>query len=67
LQSTKFDPKGDYIRRWVPALRNVEAKDIHAPWEKGIKVSGYPERPIVERDKERTLRAYQLSKEEVRA
>jgi deoxyribodipyrimidine photo-lyase len=67
LQSTKFDPNGDYIRRWVPELRNVEAKDIHAPWEKGIKVSGYPERPIVERDKERTLRAYQLSKEEVRA
>jgi deoxyribodipyrimidine photo-lyase len=66
LQSTKFDPNGDYIRRWVPELRSVEAKDIHAPWEKGIRVSNYPERPIVERDKERTLRAYQLSKEEIR-
>ncbi len=67
LQSTKFDPNGDYIRRWVPELRRVEAKEIHAPWEKGIKVSGYPEKPIVKRDKERTLRAYQLSKEEIRA
>jgi deoxyribodipyrimidine photo-lyase len=63
LQSTKFDPQGDYIRRWIPELRHVAAKDIHAPWEKGIKVNGYPERPIVERDKERTLQAYRLSKE----
>jgi deoxyribodipyrimidine photo-lyase len=65
LQSMKFDPNGDYIRKWMPELRGLDAKDIHAPWEKGIKVKGYPERPIVERDKERTLRAYKLSKEGV--
>jgi len=63
LQSTKFDPNGNYIRKWVPELRGVDTKDIHAPWEKGIKVKGYPERPIVERDKDRTLRAYKISKE----
>ena len=62
LQSQKFDPNGDYIRRWVPELRELDSKDIHAPWEKGIKVKGYPERPIIERDKERTLAAYKMSK-----
>jgi deoxyribodipyrimidine photo-lyase len=63
LQSAKFDPNGDYIRTWIPELRGVDAKDIHGPWEKGIKINGYPERPIIERDKDRTLRAYKFSKE----
>jgi deoxyribodipyrimidine photo-lyase len=67
LQSRNFDPNGDYIRKWVPALRGLDAKDIHAPWEKKIRVKGYPEGPIVERDKERTLLAYKLSKEDIRA
>lgn len=63
LQSAKFDPNGEYIRRWVPELRDLDSKDIHAPWEKGIKIKGYPERPIVERSKEKTLQAYKVSKE----
>jgi deoxyribodipyrimidine photo-lyase len=64
LQSTKFDPNGDYIRRWVPELRGLNTKEIHAPWEKGIKISGYPDKPIVDRSivKERTMNAYNLSK-----
>lgn len=31
LQSKKFDPTGDYIRRYVPELRGVKGDDIHAP------------------------------------
>jgi deoxyribodipyrimidine photo-lyase len=62
LQSTKFDPHGDYIRKWVHELQGIDSKDIHAPWEKGLKIKGYPEKPIVERSKERTLQAYKFSK-----
>jgi deoxyribodipyrimidine photo-lyase len=63
LQSAKFDPNGDYIRKWVPELNDVEMKDIHAPWQNDIQIKGYPAKPIIERNKERTLRAYQESKE----
>lgn len=63
LQSVKFDPNGDYIRKWVPELRELDGRHIHMPWEHGIKIKGYPEKPIVERNKERTLMAYRSSKE----
>jgi deoxyribodipyrimidine photo-lyase len=31
-QSERFDAKGAFIRRYVPALKNVPDKFIHAPW-----------------------------------
>ena len=31
LQGKKFDPNGDYIRRYVPELADVPAPDIHEP------------------------------------
>ena len=65
LQSAKFDPDGNYIRKWVPELSGLNAKGIHTPWGFDIKIPGYPERPIVDRGivKERTLKAYSISKE----
>ncbi|HUR57212.1 MAG TPA: deoxyribodipyrimidine photo-lyase, partial [Opitutaceae bacterium] len=33
LQGRKFDPEGDYVRRWVPELARVPAAHVHAPWE----------------------------------
>ncbi len=47
LQSRKFDPDGAYLREWLPELAHLDAKAIHAPWEQGIRVSGYPAEPIV--------------------
>ena len=33
LQGQKFDPAGDYVRRWVPELTKLPAEFIHEPWE----------------------------------
>jgi deoxyribodipyrimidine photo-lyase len=32
-QGERFDPDGEYVRRWVPELSEVPAKYIHAPWQ----------------------------------
>jgi deoxyribodipyrimidine photo-lyase len=32
-QGEKFDTAGDYVRRWVPELRQLRQDVIHRPWE----------------------------------
>ena len=60
LQSSKFDPDGTYIRRYVPELRDVDAGFIHEPWTLPAgPPNGYPA-PIVDHAEERAeaLRRY---------
>ena len=45
-QSERFDPAGDYIRKWVPELAHLSAKEIHKPWESSR--LGQYVKPIVE-------------------
>ena len=33
LQGQKFDPNGDYVKKYIPELKNVTKKFIHNPWE----------------------------------
>lgn len=32
VQGRRFDPRGTYVRRWVPELRDVEDRFVHQPW-----------------------------------
>ncbi|KAJ5902582.1 hypothetical protein N7495_003110 [Penicillium taxi] len=56
-QSERFDPDGEYIRRWVPELRDIKSSAIHEPYARGAgpvaEKNGYP-RPIVEHSAGRT-------------
>ena len=58
LQGEKFDPQGEYVRRWVPELRNVPTKHVHEPHAGGLG-DGYA-RPIVDHaeQKQRALELY---------
>lgn len=33
IQGKRFDPRGDYVRRWVPELAELEGSAIHEPWK----------------------------------
>ena len=63
-QGLKFDPDGEYVRRWVPELRHLAGRAAHEPWgpDDGY-AEGYPER-IVDHRAERVeaLRRYQAAR-----
>lgn len=41
-QGEKFDPHGDYVRRWVPELATMDARFIHKPWDAPFPPKDYP-------------------------
>ncbi|MDG2497217.1 MAG: deoxyribodipyrimidine photo-lyase [Aquiluna sp.] len=53
LQGSKFDPAGEYVRRWIPELRHLEGARVHEPWNDiaGFQ-NGYPP-PIIDHSQER--------------
>lgn len=60
-QGEKFDPNGEYVRRYVPELRGVQGKSVHRL--PGGPPPGYPE-PVVDhaREREVALGRYQAIK-----
>ncbi|GAB2579130.1 deoxyribodipyrimidine photo-lyase [Dyella jejuensis] len=64
-QARKFDPQGEYIRRWLPELAGVPEASVHEPWKEPslLKRSGYPA-PVVDLGESRqaALAAYQASR-----
>ncbi|RFU73580.1 deoxyribodipyrimidine photo-lyase [Trichoderma arundinaceum] len=63
LQSEKFDPNGEYIRKWVPELRGLSNKEIHDPYNRGAgtkaKKQGYPKQLVEHKGaRDRALSAY---------
>ncbi|MEE2524985.1 deoxyribodipyrimidine photo-lyase [Hyphobacterium sp. HN65] len=72
-QGEKFDPDGDYVRKWVPEIARLPNKYLNQPWEAGpliLKEAGielgktYPE-PIVDHKaaRDRALMAFQSLKD----
>jgi deoxyribodipyrimidine photo-lyase len=55
-QGERFDPRGDYVRRWIPELARLPAAWIHRPWEAppqalseaGVAIEKTYPRPVVD-------------------
>lgn len=37
-QGERFDPEGDYVKRWVPELSALDIKYIHKPWQAPVEI-----------------------------
>ncbi len=61
-QAERFDPEGNYVRRWLPELARLPARLLHAPWQAdaatlaahGVRLDENYPRPIVDHGAART-------------
>lgn len=55
-QSERFDPNGEYIRHWIPELREIKGKAIHDPYNRGAEAiarkNAYP-KPVIDHSESR--------------
>tara|TARA_Y100000591_G_scaffold56431_1_gene44963 strand:+ start:6 stop:1409 length:1404 start_codon:yes stop_codon:yes gene_type:complete len=68
-QGEKFDPNGDYIKHYIPELKNLNGKFLYAPWEApesvleaaGIELGKNYPKPIVDLklSREKALAAFE--------
>ncbi|PWN48921.1 cryptochrome [Violaceomyces palustris] len=64
-QAKDYDSHGEYVKMWIPALRNLHPDYVHTPWlldeeerrRYGLKTTrmevtmdGYPSRPLIEHE-----------------
>ncbi len=77
LQGRRFDPEGNYVRRWVPELAGIPTARIHEPWSMtdeeqaaaGCRIgTDYPA-PIVDHAaaRERALGVYAATRDSARS
>ncbi|TXG02020.1 cryptochrome/photolyase family protein [Massilia arenae] len=74
-QSTRFDARGQFIRRYLPQLAKLDGKQIHAPWlvkpealaEHGVVLGQDYPAPVVDHDaaRRRTLERFAVVKKAV--
>ena len=74
-QSTRFDARGEFIRRYLPQLGKLDGKQIHAPWlvgaaelaRRGVVLGKDYPAPVVEHDeaRKRTLERFAVVKKVV--
>ena len=55
LQAKRFDPDGEYIRRWIPELRDVPSSRLFAPPPAGSPLGKGYSFPIVDHAREREV------------
>ena len=63
-QGIRFDPGGEYVRRWVPELAHLRGKTAHEPWKAPDGYAhGYPQR-IVDHglEREKALSRYESAR-----